>query len=287
MTQTIPLLLVVAGAVLHAWWNHLVKRSGSGDVLFVWCYSVLSVPLLAGALLWWALAGGVRHGGGLGNAWWAGVASMVLHTTYAVVLQQAYARADLSVVYPVSRGLAPVLVTIASLGWAAAPSAWGWVGMALVILGVGCLAGRRPGRVEQCGGVGLGVLVAAATAGYTLWDAFAVAVLHVAVVPYLALSSAAQVLLLTGVLWRRRGEFRSCLRGRAGQALPIAVLAPLSYALVVLAFRWGSPSMVSTARSLNVAVGSLFAIVLLHERPTRWGLLGIGLVCAGAVASAM
>lgn len=279
MSQMTPLLLIAAGAVLHAWWNYLVKRSGSDDVMFVWCYGIVSLPLLAMALVGWLL-----HDGSLGPAWWAGVVSMMLHTSYAVVLQKAYARADMSVVYPVSRGLAPVLVTLASLAWAASPTRWGWTAMVLVIAGSACVGG---GEASPGGrGAVWGVLVAAVTASYTLWDAFAAEVLHVAVIPYMALSGAGQSLLLTGVLWRRRGEFGSRLRSDGLRALPISLLAPLSYALVILALQSGTPSMVSTARSLNVAVGSLFAILFLRERPSRTSWLGIGLICCGAIVSA-
>lgn len=282
MNSMTPLLLITAGAVLHAWWNYLVKRSGSDDLLFVWCYSAVSVPLMAGALLWW-----LARGGDIGAAWWAGVVSMVLHTTYGVMLQKAYAKADMSVVYPVSRGLAPVIVTLVSLLWAQAPSRWGWAGIILVIIGAWCMRGAGiNGRSMGCG-AGLGALVATTTAAYTLWDAYSASVLHVAVIPYMVLSSTAQVLLLSGVLWSRREELIPCLRDDGRKALPIAVLAPLSYALVILAMRGGSPSMVSTSRSLSVAVGSLFAIVFLRERPSRSGAVGIGLICAGAVASAL
>ena len=225
---------------------------------------------------------------------------MALHTGDAVLLQKAYSAADMSVVYPVSRGLAPVMVTLVSLSWAQAPSAWGWLGIVLVALGAWCMSGawrlRGPGAEGLSGegggsrsrrdGVGLGAVAAAAMAAYTLWDAYAAAVLEVAVIPSLAISGAAQLLLLTGVLWPRRRELLPSLRCDARMALPIALLAPLSYGLVVLALQLGSPSMVATSRSLNVAVGSVVAVVFLRERPSRAQAAGVALICAGAVPSA-
>ena len=278
MVLMTPLLLVLAAAVLHGWWNYLVKRDGSDDVVFLWCYSALSMPMCALALLWWR-----GRGGGMGPAWWAGGVSTILHTAYAVILQRAYSRADMSVVYPVSRGLAPVLVTLTSLAWVSPPSTWGWTGMAIVVMGVVCASGLG---AMQASGVRLGAFVAAATAAYTVWDAFAAQVLHVEVIPYMALSSVAQGMLLTGVLWQRRAALIPALRLNWRTALPVCVLIPLSYALVMLAFRWGTPSLVSTARSLNVVTGSLFAIVLLRERPSRTVILGIALICVGATVSA-
>ena len=95
-----------AGSALHALWNVLVKRSGTSDVAFVWVYSAITAPL------WLVVLTVVASSGGLGPAWWAALVSTALHTAYAAVLQCAYSAADLSVVYPVSRGLAPVLVTV-------------------------------------------------------------------------------------------------------------------------------------------------------------------------------
>ena len=111
-----PVLLVTVSAALHAWWNFLVKRTGTGDVAVVWLFSVLGVPVTLAVTVYGAASGR------LGPAWWAALVSMTLHTTYSVVLQRAYARADLSIVYPVSRGAAPLLVLVLSLPVVGRPS---------------------------------------------------------------------------------------------------------------------------------------------------------------------
>ena len=124
------LALVSAGSALHALWNVLVKRSGTSDVAFVWVYSAITAPLwlvvLTVGVIW----------GGLGLAWWAALVSTALHTAYAAVLQRAYSAADLSVVYPVSRGLAPVLVTAVVAPWTGGPSAIQTLALMAVLVGV-------------------------------------------------------------------------------------------------------------------------------------------------------
>ena len=74
--------------------------------------------------------------GGLGPAWWAALVSTALHTAYAAVLQRAYSAADLSVVYPVSRGLAPVLVTVMAAPWNGGTSVMQVAALAAVLAGV-------------------------------------------------------------------------------------------------------------------------------------------------------
>ena len=274
------LALVSAGSALHALWNVLVKRSGTSDVAFVWVYSAITAPLWLVVLTVGAIWGG------LGPAWWAALVSTALHTAYAAVLQRAYSAADLSVVYPVSRGLAPILVTAVVAPWTGGPSAIQTLALMAVLVGV-VLASRVTWRnLTRARGLWAGGAVAFCTAAYTLWDAFAVAELHVAVVPYMALSSLAQFVLLTIVLGRRRRELPAALAAGWTRALPIAVLVPASYALVLVAMRFGPPSVVATSRSLNVVFGVIAGVWLLREPFTRRSILGVSMIVVGVLMGA-
>ena len=91
-----------------------------------------------------------------------------------VVLMRAYGRADLSVVYPVSRGLAPVFVLCASVAFLGfGTSAGEVVGVALV--GGGVVLVRQDGQGEGArAGLLLAVLIACLIATYTLVDRYGV-----------------------------------------------------------------------------------------------------------------
>ena len=271
------LALVAVGSALHALWNVLVKRSGTSDVTFVWVYSAIAAPL------WLGVLGAAALTTGLGPAWWAALVSTALHTAYAAVLQRAYSAVEMSVVYPVSRGLAPVLVTLAAAPWAGTPSAMQVAALPAVMVGV-VLASRATWRnLTRARGFWTGGAVASCTAAYTLWDAFAVAHLHVSVIPYMALSSVAQLALLTIVLGRRRRELPAALAAGWTRALPIAVLVPASYALVLVAMRFGPPSVVATSRSLNVVFGVIAGVWLLREPFTRRSVLGVSMIVVGVL----
>ena len=270
------LALVAAGSALHSLWNVLVKRSGTSDVAFVWVYSAITAPL------WLVVLTVVASSGGLGPAWWAALVSTALHTAYAAVLQRAYSAADLSVVYPVSRGLAPVLVTVMAAPWNGGTSVIHVVALPAVLAGVVLASGATWRNLTRARGLWAGSAVASCTAAYTLWDAFAVAHLHVSVVPYMALSSLAQLVLLSVVLRRRRRE----LAAGWARALPIAVLVPASYALVLAAMRFGPPSVVATSRSLNIVFGVIAGVWLLREPFTRRAALGIAMIVVGVLMGA-
>lgn len=152
-----------------------------------------------------------------------------------------------------------------------------------VLIGV-VLASRATWRnLTRARGLWTGGAVASCTAAYTLWDAFAVAELHVAVVPYMALSSLAQFVLLTIVLGRRRRELPAALAAGWTRALPIAVLVPANYALVLVAMRFGPPSVVATSRSLNVVFGVIAGVWLLREPFTRRSVLGVSMIVVGVL----
>ena len=96
------------------------------------------------------------------------VGSGLFELAYFALLAAAYRRAPLSVVYPIARGGAPVLVlavSVVALGHGTSARQVG--GVALVVAGV--LLVRGLGRADA-GGLAFGVAIACCIAGYTLID---------------------------------------------------------------------------------------------------------------------
>lgn len=277
------LALVLLGSLSHAGWNYLVKRRGTGDVLFVWLYSLLGLPIGL------AILGYAAAGPGWGPAWWAGAVSAVLHTIYAVVLQRAYRRAPLSVVLPVSRGLAPVLVALAAMGWVGVPRAGFWVALCLLALGLHLLARGEAGGTGRVGlatllpGLGVGLAIAA----YSLWDGIAVSGLGAAPLVYIAVGILTQALGLSAATWRRRAEWRGFARAQWRPTLGIGLLVPTSYLLVLLALQSLSVVTVTAVRTLNIVFASALGILLLGENRSPRKLLGIAVVVTGVVLAAV
>ena len=254
----IALGLLTASAGCHATWNLLLRQRGLGGPGFVWLCGVLMLPVSVVLL--------VR--GQLSTAWWAGLVSMLLHTTYAVTLQKAYALGDFTAVYPISRGAAPALVSLVTL-----PGLRVLAGAGLTFAGVLML--DRPDSRRPARSVGLGLVVAACTAAYTLWDGYAVTALHVDLLAYLAVANVAQVVLLAAVV---RGHRQALTQWR--QALPVAVLMPAAYGLVLLALSYADVGTVAVGRTLNVVLGALVGALALRERPR---VAGLAVVVAGVL----
>ncbi|MFG1626628.1 hypothetical protein [Kribbella sp. NPDC049227] len=271
----IALGLLTASACCHAAWNLLVKKTSQTGPAFVWLCGLVTLPLSVALLSW----SGLR--GSLGTAWWSGLVSMLLHTTYAVTLQKAYGAGEFSTVYPVSRGVAPVLVTVAAIPWQGWPAPKAWGGVVLVVCGVLVMDGLRRHRRTALG-LGLGLAVATCTAAYTLWDGFAMTSLGANLVPYLAIANVAQIVMLSTILAPRRGELRAVL-GHWRQAIPIAILTPASYGLVLLALSVASVGTVAIGRTLNVVLGAIVGLVVLRERLSLARIAGLTTVVAGVL----
>ena len=129
-------LLVLAAAFLHAGWNlHVAGRDDTAAATAT-AFLVGTVLLLPIAVATWDVdAAAIPFM----------AVSVVLELVYLALLAAAYGRSELSVVYPVARGSAPVLVLLAVVivggGGASGLQA---VGVVVVGAGVALCAGSAP-----------------------------------------------------------------------------------------------------------------------------------------------
>ena len=101
------LALVLTAAVAHALWNLAAKRVTADRVVFVLLYVVGSVALWVPLGIVWAVVTEQRP------SWtWllAAAVSALLHVVYNLVLVHGYAAGDLNLVYPLARGVGPLVV---------------------------------------------------------------------------------------------------------------------------------------------------------------------------------
>jgi len=101
--------LALAAAVVHGTWNVLVKVSGDPLTTFQ-RGTVLAVLIgtLPVAIAWFAIGRPSISVAAIGFA----VASAVFELAYLWLLSAAYGRGELSVVYPIARGSAPLLAVV-------------------------------------------------------------------------------------------------------------------------------------------------------------------------------
>ncbi len=173
--------IVLASAGLHALWNGLMAEARD-------THAVTAVALVAAAVVFAPVAALTWDVDAAAAPYIA--ASAAIELAYFAVLAAAYARADLSFVYPIARGAAPVIVLAVSVAFLGAALAAGEVvGVLAIAAGVLLVRGIGGGAAS---GAGLALVVAACIAGYTLVDDEGVR--HAAALPYFE-----AVLVLTAV----------------------------------------------------------------------------------------
>jgi drug/metabolite transporter (DMT)-like permease len=280
------LLLVIFAAICHASWNLLAKRAANVGPAFVFAYGLCSTILFAPWVLWvlifeqndwsWSVLGCILLSG-------------TLHLAYSLSLQRGYQVADLSVVYPISRGTGPFLATIGAILFVREPATLlGLGGMLSVVAGVLMIATqgqiKRLLKPEAMIGVRWGLLIGLLIAAYTLVDAYGVKVLAIAPVLLDWSTTASRTLMMLPHIARQPKRSWQAMRGYWPVAWAVGVLSPLGYILVLYALRDGAPvSLVAPAREMSMLLVTLGGLYILRE-PVGWGrLVGCCLIALGVV----
>lgn len=264
------LVLALAAACLHASWNLLLARERDVQAATAVAIAVSVVVFAPAAAATWEVDAGALP---------FVAASAALELAYFVLLVAAYQRADVSVVYPLARGLAPVLVAVVAVGALGASASPGQiVGVVLVAAGVLLVRGLR--RAAGASGTAFGIAVAATIAAYTIVDNSGIE--HASPLAYLELVIApVAVVGLLGV-GRRRAH------AALGRSTVVAGLASFgAYALVLAALELAPAAPVAALRETSVVIATALAAVVLGERVTAARIVGSGVVAAGVVLLAV
>jgi drug/metabolite transporter (DMT)-like permease len=202
------------------------------------------------------------------------IASSVLELAYFALLAFAYTHAELSVVYPLARGLAPVLVLAGAVALTGADTTLRQVaGVLLVGVGIMLVRGVRGGR-----GAWLAVLIGCVIASYTVVDKHGVA--HASPVAYLELMTTFTGLAYASIFVTLRG-FGALRAEVAWKSVGAGIGTFAAYACVLAALQLASAASVAAVRESGVLIATALAAVFLHERVTPWRAGGAALVVAG------
>jgi drug/metabolite transporter (DMT)-like permease len=259
------LALALSAAVIHAVWNLLLAGARDSQAFAAVVLLVGALVGLPAAALFWQFE---RAG------WPFLAATCVLELAYFALLAHAYTHAELSVVYPLARGLAPVFVLTGAVVLTGAGTTPRQVaGVLLVGSGILLVRGVRRGR-----GALLAVVIACMIATYTVVDKHGVR--YVSPLAYLEIMSAVTGLAYAGWIVAARGA--GVLRAEVNRrSIACGIGTFAAYACVLFALRLASAASVAAVRESGVLVATVLAAVYLRERVTAWRLGGAALVVAG------
>lgn len=214
------------------------------------------------------------------EAWgWLGL-SLATHLVYLICLIKAFERADMSVAYPISRGVAPALAAVVSVGLFSEPiTALVAVGIGVVSCGVMAVG---LGRHVDRRGLGWAAATGVTIALYTVIDAQGVraapSALSYIVWVYLSLGGGIGLLF---ALWRGP-RFLLSARQEWKPGLIAGALSIVTYGLALWAYRLGDTPRLAALRETSILFGVAIAVIFLRERLTAGRILGILAIAGGA-----
>ncbi len=292
------LALVLVSVCMHAGWNVLGKRNAPSLASFALAYGAGGAVMLPLVLLGPSLAA-------LPSAFWGWlVLSGLCQMLYMGGLAWAYARGEVSVLYPIARALPVVLVPLVSIALLGSRvlDAWDGLGMMLVVAGALCLPLSHPEArrfsTYFTPAMGFALLAAAGTVGYSLIDKQALG--HMQGAGHSVITAGAVFMVLQAVMtltWavpllallpaeRRR------LPALRQQGLPMLVATGLmmtcTYGLVLMAMAMTDEvSYVVALRQLSIPVGVLMGVLWLKEPASTAKTLGTMVMLAGLIMVAL
>lgn len=257
--MTLPLEVVAAvllSALLHALWNTLVK---TGEDQTLAQAGIMVGAVAFGIVLAW-------NSSFPWEAWPWLLASVVVHVVYLFTLVRAYSIGDLSQVYPIARGSAPLLIAILAIPMLDEPLRFDdAAGIALISAGILILATGHGSHPETQRAVvwslatsglivayslldGIGVRATADTFGYIGW-------LHIGEGGLFALYA----------LFSRRRSLSTALSGNWPKWFLGGVMAAFGYTIVLWAYDRVEIAPVAALRETSVIMAAMIGAFRLGE----------------------
>lgn len=269
--------MVLLAALCHATWNFLVKRSndpyqGMTAVVIghipVGVIAVLFSPSFAP------------------SAWPYVIAGALLHTGYQVFLLNSYRYGDLSQVYPMARGAAPLITALVSIFLLG--EHYNEIQIAaLLIIGSGIISlaftvGKK-GTGKRSTTAILAVITAVFISSYSLVDGMGARVGGTALGFYGCLTII-NGFIFTGIIIKiRPGTTTQVLKYHVPTILFGGSISFLAYALVIWSFTKAPIPLVAALRETSVIFALLLGVVVLREKLTWLKVGAVVMSLAGVI----
>ena len=270
--------VVLFAAILHATWNFLVKNT-EDKYLSMGAVVLGHTPFALGALLYAPLPN-------MDSLPYL-MAGALLHVGYQFFLMASYRTGDLSQVYPLARGVAPLIVAGVSVAFLGVELSW-LEGAAIFIIGAGIMSlalVRRGDGMRNRHAAFLSIMTGCFIASYSIVDGLGAREAGTALGFYGGLSVVNAVIFAGIARIRRPGLITAVVSKNKRLALAGGGASFMAYAMVIWAFTLAPIAMVTAVRETSIVFALLLGVVVLKERldlvkvvATLMTLLGLGML---------
>ena len=260
------ILLLIIAAIFHSTWNTLVKKSEDKQV-FTW------LALVAFSIIFFIPFCFIMKPVSM-QGWLFMLLSGSLEAMYFYLLASAYKYGDLSLVYPLSRGLAPVFVVIiATVFLKEAISVTGAVGIFSIVIGIyiihlpvlslkGLL---EPFSYMKQTASKLAILTGVTTGLYSTVDKTALNYVDNTMLLYMKFLTAS-ILLLPFMVSKKQKLIKAEWKNSKLKIIIVALLLSSAYFLVLIAMASSKVSYTSSVREVSIVFASIIGTFYLKEK---------------------
>ncbi|MBC7114491.1 MAG: EamA family transporter [Archaeoglobi archaeon] len=262
------IFLVILSALLHVYWNGLLKRSYDKHA-FTWWLLLFSLLLfLPLALKFYEFSlEGFRFA----------LLSGIIHAAYFLSLGYAYEEGELSLVYPIARSSPAIVPFLAYFLLGERVPLKGYLGISLVVLGIfmlnlheiSALGIENALRIFRMRSAIIAMITAWITSLYSIVDKLGVSIMNPVFYIYLMFFFSFLGVSIF-VLTKKRALILCELMMNGRFVFISGALCMLSYLLILYAMRLTYLSYVIALRQIGVFLSLLIAVVVLRERVGKW-----------------
>lgn len=281
------LVLLLGSACLHVVMHVLLKRARDRTAFVWWMWLWASVLFLPVPLLYWQTIPA--------STWALLVVSALFEALYHVSITRAYREGDLSLVYPLARGTAPLLILLWSVLFLSEEVSFGGgLGIAIVPLGLYAInlprlsAWRSAWRAFGHPAARPALLSGLCISLYTTLDKVGVRTVVPQTYTYLAMTLT--LVWLTPPTLKEVGVagLLAELKSSTWSSVVAGVFAMSAYAIVLYAMQLGAQaSYAGAVREISIVFGAVAGIALLKEQGTQMRVLGAALIAVGVATIAL
>jgi len=254
--------LVIGSAIAHAVWNGLVKSAGDRTRTMVAIRTAgLVLGLVALPFVDWPAP----------ESWkWLALTAAVMFAYYALLIR-SYGAGDMSVVYPLARGLAPVLTTIAAFLAIGETLSTGQI-VAVVLISLGIMA-LSFGAGASRHAVGFALATGVAVATYSFFAGLGVRTAGTVLGFQACLEIVTGLGMVGYALLARRADLSGYARRHGAVGLLAGAVSVLGFLAYLVAARSLPLGPVTALRETSVIFGAVLGTIVLRE---GFGLRRIG-----------
>ena len=274
-------LLVLFSAVIHSIWNIQLKKSND-PITYVIAIAIVGWVIFTPYAIYKLFNSTIST-----ETYLFTFSSFLIHFLYFLFLGRAYSKFELSVVYPIARGLSVFLIPVYGiLILNEQMTLQAIFGCFLIIFGIimtgsisiGDLKTKEKRKLFLKSGAFSAILIGIIISLYSLVDKKAASGIDPFLFVWLTDTSA----VILGIKFFRNNNFRNHFTKENIKLIIPGVFQFSSYAIVIYAYSSAMLSYAGTFREIGTVFGAIFAKIFLKEEFGRKKTLGILLIVSGA-----